>query len=692
MPSPRLGHRPARVSADFFSRSSTADPFQRPSTSAAPSSASIDGIGRSSSSQGPPSRTHIHTSSAAEPSATWYNPSSTRARRPNNISTPPRTSSNDSPRTLTLNDQALQQSQLSSQSQSTREYLAQQDAAISREHANWLRNNQTYAAHSSSSGPADDWTQPAPLWTPDPSSYQIRDSDMERELENDAQALAASASSSSRRQPHQHSRRSHQTEREEQARREREYLAYQRTASLAAEQSYVLQQQYHQQQQVQLQQQQQQQQQQQMQLQQQQQASTSSNPPPAKAAEPRHRVYLLNCKYCGTFLSNRGQKAVLLLEPHITLYSTDSIPFNCGPLYIPPPVERTCDCITHSLGCYGCGAQVGYHIVAPCSRCTSSVANHRSSNGHRTVLHRSEISVRERRYVTGEPGVLAAPYVPQASSSSHANGAVAGVSGSPTSLADLASRHTPSPPSSTIPALPSFTGAASPAVGAAASTRSGSRTIRSASTAGWSSPANATGGNGMASGNFPHHHHQGAGRGPTDFYAGTYRQQPSTALGGGEADKGGDASMQQQQQQHFRDHHLSPPSHSSFWNGTDGAPTIRINGSNGSSSSSNTTPPNWTTPVFPPANASTPSSSSTSSAKPSPSAAAGSSGARVIKRGDVLYWSDLLPEVVSNLGERQVPLDPDVILNQPLAGRFLVFVLDFKTERSIFFFNFPNHI
>ena len=33
----------------------------------------------------------------------------------------------------------------------------------------------------------------------------------------------------------------------------------------------------------------------------------------------------------------------------------------------------------------------------------------RSSNGHRTVLHCSEISVRERRYIPGEPGVRAQP-------------------------------------------------------------------------------------------------------------------------------------------------------------------------------------------------------------------------------------------------------------------------------------------
>lgn len=118
-------------------------------------------------------------------------------------------------------------------------------------------------------------------------------------------------------------------------------------------------------------------------------------------------------------------QAVLLLKPNITLYSTDSTPANCGPLWTPSrlgpgggrnpvingekPVERTCECLTQTLGCYGCGSSIGYSILSPCSRCTSSVVKHqRSSNGHRTVLHCSEISVRERRYVPGEPGVNAA--------------------------------------------------------------------------------------------------------------------------------------------------------------------------------------------------------------------------------------------------------------------------------------------
>jgi FAM72 protein len=122
----------------------------------------------------------------------------------------------------------------------------------------------------------------------------------------------------------------------------------------------------------------------------------SSRPSPRASSPrklPQHKVYLINCKHCDLFLTDRGMKAVLLLKPNITLYSTDSIPTNCSPLYPPspfltgnshhgPPVERTCDCLTQTLGCHGCGAPIGYNIVAPCARCTSSVAKHqRGSNG-----------------------------------------------------------------------------------------------------------------------------------------------------------------------------------------------------------------------------------------------------------------------------------------------------------------------
>jgi len=70
---------------------------------------------------------------------------------------------------------------------------------------------------------------------------------------------------------------------------------------------------------------------------------------------------------------------------------------------------RTCECLTQTLCCHGCGNIVGYMIVIPCQRCTSSMsASNRSTNGHRFVFHSSEIVASERYYVAGEPGVI--PY------------------------------------------------------------------------------------------------------------------------------------------------------------------------------------------------------------------------------------------------------------------------------------------
>ena len=143
-------------------------------------------------------------------------------------------------------------------------------------------------------------------------------------------------------------------------------------------------------------------------------------PPVQRRSEPHHRVYTLRCAHCDSFLSDRGMRAVLLLKPHITLFSTDANPVNCGPLYgsndIEPvnedeKVERTCECLTQSLGCHCCGNTIGCEchrssrlgqssyaefrvastypdqIIAPCARCTASVTkNSRPANGHRFVF------------------------------------------------------------------------------------------------------------------------------------------------------------------------------------------------------------------------------------------------------------------------------------------------------------------
>ncbi|KAH9940438.1 uncharacterized protein BXZ73DRAFT_88682 [Epithele typhae] len=161
-------------------------------------------------------------------------------------------------------------------------------------------------------------------------------------------------------------------------------------------------------------------------------------PPPSPLP---HKVWILDCKACGTFLTNRGMKAVLLLRPNVPLYSTDALPVNCsafstesesptlaqlpsGPSSSPPGASihapqsapgipsperspaRTCECLTQTLCCHGCGTAVGYMIVSPCQRCTSSITvNNRATNGHRFVFYSSEITACERHYVKGERGV-----------------------------------------------------------------------------------------------------------------------------------------------------------------------------------------------------------------------------------------------------------------------------------------------
>lgn len=141
--------------------------------------------------------------------------------------------------------------------------------------------------------------------------------------------------------------------------------------------------------------------------------SARPSPPPV---QPQHRVYVLRCAHCDTFISDRGMRAVLLLRPDITLFSTDASPSSCGALYSghdwepesdTEQVERTCDCLTQSLGCFCCGNIIGYQIVVPCSRCTATVGRNsqRASNGHRYVFHHNEVTYSERKFRTGEQGI-----------------------------------------------------------------------------------------------------------------------------------------------------------------------------------------------------------------------------------------------------------------------------------------------
>ncbi|KAG8214018.1 hypothetical protein J3R82DRAFT_10773 [Butyriboletus roseoflavus] len=165
--------------------------------------------------------------------------------------------------------------------------------------------------------------------------------------------------------------------------------------------------------------------------------------PPPQPPQLVHKVWILDCRSCGTFLTNRGMKAslspfrasspetnlifqaVLLLRPNVSLFSTDALPVNCSAYSTnpdalhPPPCRpatlpsapRTCECLTQTLCCHTCGTAVGYMIVIPCSRCTSSIsATNRATNGHRFVFHSSEIIPSERHHIPDEPGVLPVEY------------------------------------------------------------------------------------------------------------------------------------------------------------------------------------------------------------------------------------------------------------------------------------------
>ena len=194
-------------------------------------------------------------------------------------------------------------------------------------------------------------------------------------------------------------------------------------------------------------------------------------------------------------------QAVLLLRPNVPLYSTDALPINCsafsaeledpahgssasmssatsaGPSNSarsstsPPtadlsqpssssaerPPTRTCECLTQTLCCHGCGSAVGYMIVTPCQRCTSSITvNNRATNGHRFVFYSSEITACERHYVLGERGV--SRYHPPAPAAPPAHVIQAGMAGLSINTTPVrpppAQQSTPSPSSPTSPSTP----------------------------------------------------------------------------------------------------------------------------------------------------------------------------------------------------------------------------------------------
>ncbi|KAH8119393.1 hypothetical protein DFH11DRAFT_443501 [Phellopilus nigrolimitatus] len=168
------------------------------------------------------------------------------------------------------------------------------------------------------------------------------------------------------------------------------------------------------------------------------QPSSNILPQPPPSRRILLKVWVVDCKSCGTFFTNRGMKGRLLLTPHVYLYSTDALPVNCSVYHGPrssrnTPVHpssfptldrdeapRSCDCLTQTLSCHGCGASVGYIIVSPCSHCASTFSPPpdpyqlnqglpswaQRTNGHRFIFHSPEVVVEERLYIPGEPDVI----------------------------------------------------------------------------------------------------------------------------------------------------------------------------------------------------------------------------------------------------------------------------------------------
>ena len=142
-------------------------------------------------------------------------------------------------------------------------------------------------------------------------------------------------------------------------------------------------------------------------------------------------------------------QAVLLLRPNLSLFSSDVLPVNCSPynsnsdpwsstVHKSSISPRTCECLTQSLCCHGCGSTIGYMIIAPvmsmtfssisvikpvilqCSRCTFSLSEtNRATNGHRFVFQSTEVLGTERRYIPHEKGII--PFATQWSNLYHAD-------------------------------------------------------------------------------------------------------------------------------------------------------------------------------------------------------------------------------------------------------------------------------
>ena len=93
-------------------------------------------------------------------------------------------------------------------------------------------------------------------------------------------------------------------------------------------------------------------------------------------------VITLACSVCGTTLSERGVKVVLVADPSSSLFSTDIPTEALSESNQQTPIP-TCNCYAVNVHCLNCGGAVGYHVLWPCQLCAMA-----PNNGHYWLFDR----------------------------------------------------------------------------------------------------------------------------------------------------------------------------------------------------------------------------------------------------------------------------------------------------------------
>ena len=93
-------------------------------------------------------------------------------------------------------------------------------------------------------------------------------------------------------------------------------------------------------------------------------------------------VITLACSVCGTTLSERGVKVVLVADPSSSLFSTDIPTEALSESNQQTPIP-TCNCYAVNVHCLNCGGAVGYHVLWPCQLCPMA-----PNNGHYWLFDR----------------------------------------------------------------------------------------------------------------------------------------------------------------------------------------------------------------------------------------------------------------------------------------------------------------